>query len=91
MWETINQCVHNPPNSEEALRPKHSFSSNLRRAERLIREDGQYGKAVKALHSNGIAKVNTSTMNALIEKHPVSALPLAANIPPFDSNNVETM
>ena len=53
----------------------HSFQSNLRRAERLIREDGQLGKALQALHSQGIADNSPATIAALRSKHPQSALP----------------
>jgi len=91
MWETIDQCARQLHTSSEAPRPKHSFSSNLKRAERLVREDGQYGKAVKTLHSNGIAPVNAETLKALVDKHPVSALPNSDIFPPLDIDSSEIL
>ena len=83
--DTLNQSISI---SERFARPKHSLASNLRRAERLIREDGQFGKAVKALHSNGVAIVNEETIRALKAKHPVSELPRENLFPPFDEVDV---
>ena len=56
-----------------------STQTNLRRAERLIREDGQLGKALKALHSHGLAPATPATLTALQAKHPLSALPVQAS------------
>jgi len=59
-----------------------SAKSNVRRAEKLIREDGQLGKAVQALHSSGLAPVSQSTVDLLRDKHPVSPLPTPGPVPP---------
>jgi hypothetical protein len=44
--------------------------ANLRRCERLAREDGQLLKAVQALSSCGIAAAGPETTEQLIAKHP---------------------
>ena len=44
--------------------------SNLRRCERLAKEDGQLLKAVQALSSCGIAQAGSETTAQLIAKHP---------------------
>ena len=51
----------------------------MRRAERLIREDGQFGKAVT---------VNEETIRAFKAKHPVSELPSENLFPLFNDVDV---
>ena len=51
-------------------RPGGSVASNLRRCERIAREDGQYGKALKSLASSGVAEFGSQTTQILREKHP---------------------
>ena len=51
-------------------RPGGSVASNLRRCERIAREDGQYGKALKSLASSGVAEFGPQTTQILREKHP---------------------
>jgi hypothetical protein len=54
--------------------PKHrrggTIESNLRRCERIAREDGQYGKALKSLGSNGMAPFGAETTQVLRDQHP---------------------
>ena len=50
-------------------------SNNLRRAEHLSRNDGQYRKAVQSLLSSGLAPVNEETIQILESKHPFAPLP----------------
>ena len=44
--------------------------SNLRRCERIAREDGQFGKALKSLRSYGVAASTPETLQALRDLHP---------------------
>ena len=39
-----------------------------------MREDGQYGKAAKALNSAGVAEIDAIAISRLQELHPVSTL-----------------
>ena len=57
------------------LRKPNTELSNIQRCMRLAREDGNYSKAIKSLHSHGIAPQCQSTNEALQEKHP-SHIPL---------------
>ena len=50
-------------------------ASNIKRAIRLLREDGQVGKAAKALGSLGVAPMNEETVEALRRLHPQSPPP----------------
>jgi hypothetical protein len=44
---------------------------NLKRCERIAREDGQFRKAIKALAAQGLAMPGVETMQALRDLHPV--------------------
>ena len=46
-------------------------NSNLKRCERIAREDGQFRKALKSLGSQGIAMVNENALETLKVLHPV--------------------
>ena len=87
LWNTARfQVIQDTLLQPQPLEPQPPRSaiqqnSNLRRAERLIREDGQLGKAVQALHSSGIAPRTSSTIETLRAKHPVSPLPSPSPIP----------
>jgi len=50
-------------------------ASNLKRCIRLMREEGQYGKAAKSLCASGVAPANQDTLHQLKLLHPVSSLP----------------
>jgi hypothetical protein len=56
------QSIHRDSTSTE--------SANLLRCKRLAREDGQFGKAVRALNSFGVADPSSDVSQALQEKHP---------------------
>ena len=43
---------------------------NLRRCEKIAREDGQFGKAIKSLGSHGVAPFSPETTQALRDLHP---------------------
>ena len=86
----IIDCIvlpHNNVESNPVFRPPHSVLSNLRRAEKLVREDGQFAKAVKCLQSKGLAPINEETRQILQDKHPSPSLlstltnPLGDEIP----------
>jgi hypothetical protein len=62
-------------NGRRKVHQSFSRSFNIKRAEKLVRFDGQYGKAVTALHSNGIAPFTPETLRSLREKHPFSPVP----------------
>jgi hypothetical protein len=47
-----------------------SEEANLRRCEKLARTDGQFRKAVRSLHSHGIAPACPATTQRLVELHP---------------------
>jgi hypothetical protein len=64
-----------PVQAAFVFRPPHSVLSNVRRAEKLVREDGQFGKAVKTLQSKGLAPINEDTKRLLQEKHPAAPPP----------------
>jgi len=51
-------------------RSSDTAKANLRRCEKLVREDGQLAKAVRALHSGGVAPSSPETTECLREKHP---------------------
>jgi hypothetical protein len=55
-----------------------SESRNIHRCLKLAREDGQFGKAVKALFSHGVAPPSPEVTNILRTKHP-NGIPLQAN------------
>ena len=85
-WNTdraalIHELLALPPNGNRVLTSltPPSLQNNLRRAERLIREDGQLGKAIQALQSQGIAANSPETLATLYSKHPQSALPVPAD------------
>jgi hypothetical protein len=77
----INQFINdqlsstNITTSQSSSRPLVSHLGNVKRAEKLVRFDGQYGKAIKALQSNGVAPFSLETLRSLNDKHPVSPLP----------------
>ena len=78
-----------PVQAAFGFRPPHSVLSNLRRAEKLVREDGQFGKAVKTLQSKGLAPINEETKRLLQqEKHP--AAPPPPQIPLSSSSSRES-
>jgi hypothetical protein len=56
--------------SKIMFRSGDSEYSKLKRCEKLAREDGQFGKAVRALHSFGVAPAGPITTQALLEQHP---------------------
>jgi hypothetical protein len=64
----------------EVSRSSDSMSVKLKRCEKLAREDGQFGKAIRALHSFGVAPACPTTTQTLFEQHPpgppVEMLPL---------------
>ena len=75
-WEKGNrdQLVVNLLNSEppEHAKPVTSHAeNNVRRCVKLAQENGQYGKAVQALMSSGVAPCNEATARIMREKHPV--------------------
>ena len=59
--------------SREPSRPrggKSTMERNLRRCEKIAREDGQFGKAIKSLGSHGVAPFSPETTQALRDLHP---------------------
>jgi hypothetical protein len=81
----INSFLDDLPIQRKKYKNKsyNNSANNLKRAEKFVRVDGQYGKAVQALHSNGIAECSEDTLRLLREKHPISNLPptLKFNLP----------
>jgi hypothetical protein len=75
----INQFINDHLSSSKTKPTSRSslvsHLGNLKRAEKLVRFDGQYGKAIKALQSNGVAPFSPETLRSLNDKHPVSPLP----------------
>ena len=64
-----------------------SEATNIRRCSRIAREDGQYGKAIKALQSYGVAPACSDTTEQLRTKHPQNVpLPIP---PPRDISHVK--
>lgn len=66
------------------VRGGSSEVQNIKRAIRLMREDGQFGKAAKALSSGGVAPLDHNTIEQLRMLHPVSSLP--DGVPTSDIN-----
>ncbi len=63
----IREILTIPP---PAPRPAYSEAQARRRCLKLVREVGQYGKAVQALTSHGVANSNEATIKILRSKHP---------------------
>ena len=77
---------------QSSVRPplrKSDAEANIRRAVRLMREDGQYGKAAKALSSCGVAPFNQDTFDKLKELHPSSNLPTWRNVDEVHSFRID--
>ena len=85
----INSTLDPPENADRNLQPHFTASNNLRRAEHLARNNGQYGKAVKSLLSGGIAPVNQEIINILDSKHPSAPLPSIKELPVGASFSVQ--
>jgi hypothetical protein len=90
----INQFITNNLNSANSFtpnsstKPPNSHLGNLKRAEKLVRFDGQYGKAIKALQSNGVAPFSPESYSILCDKHPSSSPP--AVVPDFSGGALRT-
>ena len=82
--------VTNNTHTEPSCRPQPTTEDNIRRADRLAREEGQFGKAMQALHSHGIAANSADTLAVLRSKHPESALPAPADTIPSHALKVSS-
>jgi len=94
-----NNDNHNNNNDNDATNHTHTNNirntinnnnnSNLRRAERLLREEGQLSKAINTLLSYGLAPFTPNTTRVMQLKHPTAPLP--SYHPPSATNNVHHM
>ena len=70
----VRTLLQVPPHHTQ-VRNGSSEEQNIKRAIRLMREDGQFGKAAKTLSSVGVAPLTDDTVEQLRRLHPVSPLP----------------
>jgi hypothetical protein len=63
--------IHDILDEESHQHPEEStLASNIRRCDKIARQDGQYRKALQALKSNGVAPASPETTQLLRDKHP---------------------
>jgi hypothetical protein len=68
--DDLIQSILDVPSADSRPRDGNLASRNLKRCERLAREEGQFSKALKTLGSLGIAPTNHDTLQTLRDLHP---------------------
>jgi hypothetical protein len=66
----VHQFLQDFMDSSPSGTPDNSLKARVKRCENIARYKGQYGKAVKALSSHGIAASSAATTAGLKSKHP---------------------